>query len=261
MSTMTFSARLSHAELQVMAEAAREIAEIGRVLGKTGDTVLAEALRGAGTFYEWHHYPPGDVYDAESHGQFFYHAHPPSERRGGEHGHFHCFLRPRGMPAGTVPLMLPELAIADAPAAPADPLLAPVAQPNQGGNNDKLSHLVAIAMDASGNPIRLFTTNRWVTGETWYAAEDVIRMLSAFEIGHARPSWPLNRWLSAMFRLFRVEMAELLLQRDAAVMNWRRRRRGKVHVFEDRRLEVTSAADISLAHQQEQIDAALRRAA
>src|SRR5690348_18102688 len=36
----------------------------------------------------------------------------------------------------SMPLMLPELAIADAPAQPDDPPLAPVAQPNQGGNND-----------------------------------------------------------------------------------------------------------------------------
>jgi hypothetical protein len=257
---MTFSARLSHAELQRMAEAGREVAEIEAVLAKTGDTVLSEALRGAGVFYEWHHYPPGDVYDAETHAQFFYHAHPPGER-GAEHGHFHCFLRPRGMPAGIVPLMLPELAIADAPAAPADPLLAPVAQPNQGGNNDKLSHLVAIGMDAGGNPVRLFTTNRWVTGETWYAAEDVVQMLDRFAIGHARPSWPLNRWLSAMFRLFRPQMAELLRARDVAIMNWRRRRRGKVHVFEDRRLEVASAVDIRVPDQLRHIDAALRRAA
>ena len=244
-----------------MARAGEEILEVERVLAKTGDNVVAEALRGAGTFYEWHHYPPGDVYDPESHAQFFYHAHPPGQRAGAEHGHFHCFLRPRGMPAGIVPLVMPELAVADAPAAPADPLLAPVAQPNQGGNNEKISHLVAISMDGSGQAIRLFTVNRWVTGETWYAAEDVVRMLDHFVIDLARPSWPLNRWLTAMFRLFRHDMAELLLARDAQIMNWRRRHRGKVHVFEDRRLEVASAREASVADQLRRIDAALRKAA
>jgi hypothetical protein len=253
--------RLPRAELEAMARAGGEILEIERVLAKTADNVVSEALRGAGTFYEWHHYPPGDVYDHESHSQFFYHAHPPGQRSGGEHGHFHCFLRPRGMPAGIVPLVMPELAVADAPAAPADSLLAPVAQPNQGGNNDKISHLVAISMDGNGQAIRLFTVNRWVTGETWYAAEDVVRMLDRFVVDLARPSWPLNRWLTAMFRLFRPEMAALLLARDAAIMSWRRRHRGKVHVFEDRRLEVASAVEISVADQLRRIDAALRRAA
>jgi hypothetical protein len=64
-----------------------------------------------------------------------------------------------------------------------------------------------------------------------------------------------------MFRLFRPQMTELLLARDAAVMNWRRRHRGKVHVLEDRRLEVASAAEIGVADQLRRIDAALRRAA
>src|SRR5919198_431006 len=128
--------RLSRHELERMAEAGQEILEIERVLAKTGDTIIGEALREGGVFYEWQHYPGGDVYDPETHAQFFYHAHPPAQLPPGEHGHFHTFLRPRGMPRSAAPLMLPELAIADAPAAPADPLLAPVAQPNQGGNND-----------------------------------------------------------------------------------------------------------------------------
>ena len=49
--------------------------------------------------YDGQTYHAGDVYDAETHAQFFYHAHPAEQRRSGEHGHFHCFLRPRGMPA------------------------------------------------------------------------------------------------------------------------------------------------------------------
>jgi hypothetical protein len=253
--------RLTRTDLERMAAAGRELLEIERILAKTGDTVVGEALRDGGIFYEWQHYPAGDVYDPDSHAQFYYHAHPPAQLPAGEHGHFHTFLRPRGMPSGAAPLMLPELAIADAPAAPADPLLAPVAQPNQGGNNDKFSHLVGIGVDAAGRPHRLFTTNRWVTGETWYRAEDVIPMLDRFVVDLARPSWPLNRWISAMFRLFRPQMAALLLERDEAVMAWRRRRRGRVHVFEDRRLEVASELAIDVAEQLDRIELSLRQAA
>jgi hypothetical protein len=251
---------LSRAELEAMDAAGAEVAEIERLLAKSGENPVSEALRDAGVFYEWQHYPAGDVYDPETHAQFFYHAHA-SGRRAAEHGHFHCFLRPRGMPPGTLPLVMPELAVANSPEAPADPLWAPVAQPNQGGNNEKLSHLVAIAMSPGGGAIRLFTTNRWVTGETWYAAEDVVRMLDRFVVDLARPSWPLNRWLSAIFRLFRPDMARLLMARDEAVMNWRRRHRNKVHVFEDRRLEVTSEIAIDISEQRRRIGAALRRAA
>jgi hypothetical protein len=69
-------------------------------------------------------------------------------------------------------------------------------------------------MDAYGWPIGLFTTNRWVTNQTWYSAADTIRMLDRFLIDHAYPSWPVNRWISAMFRLFRPQIVELLERRD-----------------------------------------------
>ena len=254
---MDFS-RLERAELVAMEAAAREVRECRRVLAKTGDNVVSEALRGAAQFAAWAHYPEGDVYDPESHAQFFYHGHGEAERGAREHGHFHTFLRPRGMPPGTRPLVMPELAIADAPSAPAGP---PAPQPNQGADNDELSHLVAIAMDETGEPVRLFTTNRWVTGETWYADADVVTMLDRFVVDLARPSWPLNRWITAMFRLFRPQMIELLHARDAQVMAWRRRHRGKVHVLEDRRLEVLSAVAIDVEEQRRRIALALRQVA
>jgi len=54
-----------------MEAAAREVRECRRVLAKTGDNVVSEALRGAAQFAAWAHYPEGDVYDPESHAQFF----------------------------------------------------------------------------------------------------------------------------------------------------------------------------------------------
>jgi hypothetical protein len=251
-------ARFGGAELAAMEAAGREVLECRRVLAKSGDSVVSEALRGGAPFAAWTHYPDGDVYDPESHAQFFSHGHADGPRAAREHGHFHTFLRPRGMPPGTRPLVMPELAIADAPSAPAGP---PAPQPNQGADNDELSHLIAIAMDESGDPVHLFTTNRWVTGETWYAGADVVAMLDRFVVDLARPSWPLNRWITAMFRLFRPQMIELLAARDAQVMAWRRRHRGKVHVLEDRRLEVVSALEIDVEDQLRRVALALKQVA
>jgi hypothetical protein len=254
-------ARFSRAELEAMAACGRQVRECERVLARTGDSILGEVLRGAAPFAEWLHYPAGDVYDPETHAQYFYHAHPPGEREVDEHGHFHTFLRARGMPLGVRPLVMPELAIADNPAAPAE-LLGPSApRSHEGEDADPWTHLAAIALDPGGRPVRLFTTNRWVTGETWYAAADIAAMLDRFVVGMAPPSWLLNRWISGMFGLFRPQIAALLHARDAAVMSWRRRRRGKIHVLEDRRLEVTSVLDIDVDAQLAGIDAALREVA
>lgn len=230
---------IDDAELEAMAEAAREVALCTRVLAKTGDNVVGEVLRGAGPFYEWRHYPASDVYDNEYHAQYYYHAHPQEERVMGEHGHFHTFLRPLGMPPGIRPVPLPDLA------------------PDTDGN-DALSHLIGVSMDKAGRPIRLFTTNRWVTGETWYTADDVVRMLDQFVVDHARPSWPLNRWLTALLRLFRPQIISLLHQRDAAIAQWRLDHPGE-NVFEDRRLEVTSEIPIALEEHMARVESACRR--
>ncbi len=221
--------RFSPAEIAELCDAADVVAEVYRVLAKTGDNVVGELLRGVETFYEWDHYPPGDVFDSASSSQFYYHAHPAGQRFPEEHGHFHTFLRPQGMPEGIKPLPLASAV------APQDP-------------NDALSHLIAIAMDARGLPIRLFTTNRWVTGEVWYRGEDVCRMLPRFSVDLARPSWPVNRWITALVALFRPQIEALIRARDLGLRNYAQRV-VPPDVFEDRNLEIVSFAEIAVDDQ------------
>jgi hypothetical protein len=219
--------QLSLAQLQTMQGAGQEIMECYRVLKKAGLNIVGEVLRDAlhkgDIFYEFTHYPEDDVYDRDTHAQYYYHAH-----RGevGEHGHFHTFLRSAGMPAGVAPI--------DHPATEPWP---------QG--NDALSHLVAIAMDSYGYPTGLFTTNRWVTAEAWYPAEQVIPMLDRFNIDHAFPSLPVNRWISALFVLYRPHIEALLERRDETVCAWAAAHPGG-DVFEDRKLDITSQMGISV---------------
>ncbi|HMA31807.1 MAG TPA: hypothetical protein VKT00_08340 [Casimicrobiaceae bacterium] len=226
--------RLSRAALEDIEAAGAEIVECMRALDRGGIDLVSEVLRGHGTFYELDHYPPDDVFDSARHSQYYYHAHRP-----GEHGHFHTFVRGPGMPPGATPV----------PRAGDEPWPA---------GDDAIAHLVAISMDAHGRPLALFTVNRWVTGEAWYPATSVVRMLDAFRIDHASPSWPLNRWLTAMLRFYRPEIAWLLHRRDEAVADRARHHPG-VDVLEDRGLEVTSELPIDIARHLTDIRRALRQ--
>ena len=223
------------------ADAAAVLCDCRQVLAARGSTILDEATEGAVDIAAWRRFPEGEVYDPASHAQYFYHCHsaPAEGSPAGrdEHGHFHLFLRAEGVPTGITPLLLPELAIANAP-------LPRQSAPLKRGGRDEVVHLVAIAIDGHGEPIRLFTTNRWVTGETWYRADDVIRMLDRFQVEAAGVSAVLNRWLGAMVRLFKPEITVLLRNRDKTVTDWRWRRR--TNVFEDPRLEITSNFEIDL---------------
>ena len=223
-------------QLQQMAAAGEEILEIYRVLEKAGSNVVAEVLRHQGTFYQWNHYPPGDSVDWETHSQYYFHAHP-QDQRGGEHGHFHCFMRYDGIAAGARPVAL---------------------ETPQADNEDRIGcHLVAISMDKAGFPVGLFTTNRWVTDETWYGAADVGEMLNDFLIDHTHPSWATNRWLSAMFRLFSADISALAEDRDAAVAARMSENPGS-DVYEDRGLEITSHRAISVTEKITAVHRALK---
>jgi hypothetical protein len=217
---------LSRAELEAMLAAGKEVRENVRVLARTGDTVVSEVLRGVDACSEWTHYPAGDVIDPVTHGLYYYHLHPSTAMRGTrEHGHFHTFLRASGMPPKVRPAKVAGLARSEIV-------------------GEAMSHLIAIAVDNEGTPTRLFTTNRWVTGEVWYTGPDVIAMLGNFAIARATPSWPVNRWIGAMLRLFRPQIASLILARDDAVAVYK-----SDNVLEDRGLEVTSALDIDVERQ------------
>ncbi len=196
-----------------------------RVLKNANSNIVWEILRQSDTFYQMDHYPKGDVYDTQSHSQYYYHAHDPVDgARLPEHGHFHLFLRRAGMPthlrAATIPDHWQDSQCAE-----------------------DLCHLIAISMNQEGFPLRLFTVNRWVTGEVWYTADAVIEMLDYFEIDHAWPSWPTNIWLTEMVRRHKLQICELIKQRDQNLQVWQAQHPG-VNPYEDRSLEVLSVLDL-----------------
>jgi hypothetical protein len=217
---------LERTQLEAMLAAGDEILECYRVLGKGGLNIVGELLKGQGTFYEYDHFPKGDIYDEEFNSQYYYHAHRADQ---GEHGHFHTFLRGGAIPDHVQPVPYDG----DEP--------WPV-------GDEALSHIICISMDPKGFPIGLFATNRWVTAEAWYRAADVIDMVDRFRIDHANPSWPANRWITAMMCLFKPQIAALLTHRDAVVEAWSQGH-PDVDVFEDRELEVSGWLPVSVDEQ------------
>lgn len=222
--------------LRLMLAAGEDIREVQRALDKTEDNVVSEVLRNQGTFYEWNHYPKGDVYDRETHSQYFYHAHP-GKLRDAEHGHFHTFIRAKGLPRGMKPVSHPD-------------------RSQWPMGKDAICHIVGMSMDTRGQPLRLFATNRWVTGETWFKAADVCKLIESFVIGHAQPSWPTNRWVGAMVRLFWPQIIMLVKARDAVIADWQKQF-PDIDPLEDRRLEVAAQTDVSIEGQIKAVEASL----
>ena len=149
------------------------------ILAKSGTNVLLETLRDAPDVEAWSHYPAGDVFDPDSGAQWYYHCHAPAGDEA-EHGHFHCFVRPQG-PDGPV------------------------------------HHLAAIGVTPHGKLHRIFTVNHWVVGDDWLGADETVPLLEKFDMQMARPSYLVNRWLTAIFVRYDAEIAGLIRQRDAVL--------------------------------------------
>lgn len=207
-------------ESEMLADAAAEVVDCMRVLTKSGSNLVAEVLGGR-EFVQFQHYPENDVLDRDSYSQYYFHAHPPERGEWNDYGHFHLFVRGSGIP-GTAKVLRPSEHSADA-----------------------IVHLIAISMDRYGRPVRLFTTNRWVTDESWLSAGDMRSVIDGFSVDLSWPSWPLNRWLTAMVKLYRDQIEQLLLERDQNFATWQEDNPGS-NAFEDRSLEVISSVDIDL---------------
>ena len=113
-------------------------------------------------------------------------------------------------------------------------------------------------MNRPGYPIGLFTTNRWVTDETFYPAEDTISMLDRFNMDHTFPCLAVNRWITSMVCLFQPQIEALLRERDRTIETWRKKT-PDTDVYEDRDLEITSIATIDVQKQVAAVKAALQR--
>ena len=65
-----------------------------------------------------------------------------------------------------------------------------------------------------GLPVRIFTTNQWVTGEQFQWADQVMEGVHHFHLETKGRMAPISRWLVAFMRLFANEIEQLVLARD-----------------------------------------------
>lgn len=152
------------------------------------------------------HYPNGDVVDTQQGFRYYYHSHAGRPWSRIEHGHFHLFH---------------ESATA-------------------------FHHLVAISVDDRGLPLRLFTTNRWVTGEQWLPAGPLVQALLRFGIQANGPLAAVTRWMNAMVRLFEPQIEQLVHERDRRLATALKAGRDRDRFLEDRRTHILSQTPLSL---------------
>ncbi|MDE2416486.1 MAG: hypothetical protein KGN32_01650 [Burkholderiales bacterium] len=197
-----------------MEQAALDALAIPLRYARAGTSLVQAAMAGTRQCVQLEHYPRHDIVDTVHHTRLYYHAHDSRRKPDAEHGHFHLFSH--GTQAGDY------------------------------------MHLVGISLDAVGQPIRLFTTNRWVTGEVWNDAQKVEAALARFEVKTLGRMAPVARWATAMVQLYLPQIVQLVRRRDA-VMAQRSTQTDWETLWEDRRLDVVTQSQISLVQRIQQL--------
>ncbi len=191
-------------------DAVNALVQIQMSYASRGSSLAAAALAGSREFVEWKHYPRGDFVDSENRSEFYYHAHAEKERAAGEHGHFHVFTRLES-----------------------------------GG----FVHLVGISLDDRGHATRLFTTNRWVTGEAWAPASEMEPLVRNFAVRGRGRLAPVARWIEALVCLYADTIIELIRERDVCLPNESALDNRSVHIVNMRGLDLLKDIADSLNNQ------------
>ena len=193
-----------------------------------GKNIIHYTLRKKRKHVRMEHYPLGDRIDRETGAQYFYHCHRENYESA-EHGHFHCFLRHSGIPKSIKPTPLADW---------------------DKNIDSPMAHLVAISMNCYGQPIRLFTVNRWISYEVWYDAKHILPFLRRYHLTLTDdPYWMvLDQWVEGILHLFAPQIAWLHTKRDEAIMH-HQRQFPEVNAYEDEALEELSSIDIDLTKQ------------
>ena len=217
---------LTDAQLQEIYKAGLEAMHWKSILEKTEDTPITELLRGEEMLNYDSEYPRDTVQDHETGSQYYFHCHSD---RPEEYGHFHTYVVSSGIP-NKIRAVKPAL--------------------NGEHANDRRTHahLVAIVTNGRGEPENLFTINHWSAQEACYSADDMVKILDRFDVTHAVPSYPLNRWVSAVMRLFRPQIIQLFIEREATIESFQQAN-PDTPAMANEALEVTSNAEISVSTQ------------
>ena len=186
-------ASLSAERLTRMQQGGEMLLDAMLVLQKRGHSVLSRIGPRHGQFDLWQHYPPDEVADSVNGYQYYYHSHRTSKS---EHGHFHLFA----------------LLTAD----------GSLRQPGSPWPDDEApSHLIALAMNPQGLPVKLFCTNQWVTKGYWLTPDQVLARLDQFTLAEPRYWSLVSRWLIGFVQLFWPQIEALVHAREVRVAQLR----------------------------------------
>jgi hypothetical protein len=95
-------------------------------------------------------------------------------------------------------------------------------------------------------PVRIFTTNQWVTGELMVDSRVAASALKMFAIAAKGRIAPVSKWLSSFIQLFYMDMEALIIERDLKIAALSRKMGDLDKVLESKEHHVLTECKIDL---------------
>lgn len=147
-----------------------------RHMAKLNTNAVLKVLANVDNIEVDYHYPETGITFSGNKWRVYYHCHESVSTHPDEHGHFHLFT-------------------------------------DIGDNN--WAHVTGLSIDAEGQPLQWFLTNRWVTGGTWLTREKLLEQLMGLVLSVDDDM--VGNWLCILLHLYSDTLFELYDKRDEKV--------------------------------------------
>lgn len=186
---------------------ASRLVECMNNMGERHTNAVLLSLDGSKSVKPYQRYPETSYYFGNKYWRAFYHSHEAPNKPNDEHGHYHFFTRI-----------------------------------NQ---EEDWSHVIAMGMNDVGQPLRLFTTNLWVTDGKWFDASQLMDQISL--LAKSQGEELATEWFKYVLLLFQYEINELLIARDNKVAKLFPKHQEQCYI--DRSVYYLSEMNINLSQQ------------
>lgn len=186
---------------------ATRLVECMKSMGARHTSAVLLSLNGSNSIKPYQRYPEKPHYFGDKHWHAFYHCHEAPAQPFDEHGHYHFFTRVN--------------------------------------RDDEWSHVIAMGMDGFGQPLRLLTTNLWVTDGKWFDASKLQNQMNI--LTNSQEQDLATEWFKYLLLLYQYEINELLIARDNKVTNLFPKHQDQCYL--DRSVYYLSEMDINLRQQ------------
>lgn len=105
------------------------------------------------------------------------------------------------------------------------------------------AHLIGISISPKGEPIEVFTTQNWVTGDTFYDEGFLSEKIEQFHLEKTGPFKDLSAWVESVIHLYKPQIIYLNKKKQIDQQNSKKDVVGKITISDEKQFDLLVELD------------------